>query len=298
MFADDTTLSSFGKNIDTIKQKIQEDLSTITEWLKFNRLVINLSKTHVMHFPTTNRKLELTKNDHIMFNHEKINFVESTKLLGVVIDQRLKFNEHIKNVCKKVNSTILLVNSNHLFPTKFRTTLFKLFIIPNYDYCGSLFMKLHNKKDIEKIDKNFKKSIRRLLKINLFEKSLADQYKSLLNFNILPYLYRSFYHYCTFLFNLESNENIEFSKKFIKNDRPSNSLYYKETGSGSNFNKYSLILVGTKLLNYFYKLNSKLEKDKKFFFGSNCKFKNFLKHNISKLYTDTLYITYSGNNIN
>ena len=231
-----------------------------------------------MHFPTTNRKLELTKNDHIMFNQEKINFVESTKLLGVILDQRLKFNEHIKNICKKVNSTTtLLVNSNHLFPTKFRTTLFKLFIIPNYDYCGSLFMKLHNKKYIEKIDKNFKKSIRRLLKINLFEKSLADQYKSLLNFNILPYLYRTFYHYCTFLFNLKSNENIEFSKKFIKNDRPSNSLYYKETGSGSNFNKYSLILVGTKLLNYFYKLNSKLEKENKFFFGSNCKFKDFLK---------------------
>ena len=159
-------------------------------------------------------------------------------------------------------------------------------------------MKLHTKQDIEKIDKNFKKSIRRLLKINLFEKSLTDQYNSLQKFNILPYLYRSFFHYCTFLFSLKSNENIEFSKKFVKNNRPSNSLYYKETGFGSNFNRYSLILVGTKLLNHLYKDNSKVKEQKdKFFFGSNCKFKNYIKRNISRLYNETQSITYSGKNI-
>ena len=46
LFADDTTLSSEGKNVEEIKCNLQEDLITITTWLKFNRLIINLSKTH------------------------------------------------------------------------------------------------------------------------------------------------------------------------------------------------------------------------------------------------------------
>jgi hypothetical protein len=169
LFADDTTLVIDGKNIPEAKRKLQQDLTIITDWLKYNRLIINLSKTHMMHIPTTLKKLDHTKNSTIEFNGESIKFIESTRLLGVMIDNRLRFNEHIKKICNKVNSTTsLLAKSSHLFPKNFRTVLFKLFIIPNFDYCGTLFMKLQSQRGIDKLEKNYNKSIRRILKINLF----------------------------------------------------------------------------------------------------------------------------------
>ena len=69
--------------------------------------------------------------------------------------------------------------------------------------------------------------MRRLLKTNLFGKSLIDQYNSLIKF----------YHFCNFLFNLKSNHNIEFSKKLTVNPGHNSSLYYKESGTGSQFNR-------------------------------------------------------------
>lgn len=39
-------------------------------------------------------------------------------------------------------------------------------------------------------------------------------------------------------------------------------------GSGSDFNKYSLMLVGIKLLNYFYKLDTKSPIDSIFFIST------------------------------
>ena len=78
-------------------------------------------------------------------------------------------------------------------------------------------MKTQSKKDNDRLDKSFKKSIKRLLNINLFEKSLSEQYNTLIHYNLLPYVYRAFVHYCIFIFNLKSNMNTELRKKFILN---------------------------------------------------------------------------------
>ena len=61
LFADDTTFVIDGKDITELKKKLEHDIAIITDWLKFNRLVINILKTHIMHVPTSLRKLELTK---------------------------------------------------------------------------------------------------------------------------------------------------------------------------------------------------------------------------------------------
>ena len=74
---------------------------------------------------------------------DNVEFVEETKLLGVVIDHKLKFTAHINHLCKKANSKAYLIKKSlFLFNFKFRVLLFKLFIIPHFDYCASLFIYL------------------------------------------------------------------------------------------------------------------------------------------------------------
>ena len=139
----------------------------------------------------------------------QIPFVKSVKMLGVIIDDGLKFDGQIKNICKKVNSkTSLLARSSYLFPDSFKPILFKLFIQPHFDYCGTVFMHFSNKAILEKLDRCFVKSVLRLIKINLFGLDQSLQYAKLRHYNILPMRIRQFFHFCTFLFTLFKTNNI------------------------------------------------------------------------------------------
>ena len=47
LFADDTNLFRGGKNIDDIHNEISHDLDSISEWLKSNKLSLNIKKKHI-----------------------------------------------------------------------------------------------------------------------------------------------------------------------------------------------------------------------------------------------------------
>ena len=48
IFADDTCLYHHSSNISLLKEAINEDLTHVDNWLKGNRLLINVMKTHSM----------------------------------------------------------------------------------------------------------------------------------------------------------------------------------------------------------------------------------------------------------
>ena len=65
LFADDTNLFASGTNIIQLQDAVTNDLNSIAEWLKVNRLSLNIKKTHFMIFskwkqpqPDVNIKIE------------------------------------------------------------------------------------------------------------------------------------------------------------------------------------------------------------------------------------------------
>ena len=54
LFADDTNLFCSGSDVKTLENNINNELSQISLWLKFNKLSLNITKTHYMVF--TSRK--------------------------------------------------------------------------------------------------------------------------------------------------------------------------------------------------------------------------------------------------
>ena len=61
MFADDTTLHTFGKNLTDISNNLQDSLSAVSEWCKSNSMILNGSKTKSMLISASN-KHQLTTN--------------------------------------------------------------------------------------------------------------------------------------------------------------------------------------------------------------------------------------------
>jgi ribonuclease P/MRP protein subunit RPP40 len=181
LFADDTTISAAGESYGEACRIIAIDLELICTWLSHNRLVVNWSKTnHMLIGSSTNDASLLAINGNTL---ERLN---SVKLLGVEIDSQLKFEKQINVLCSKVNKKAYLISRRFfLFDIKFRTTLFKLFIIPHFEYCSSLFYNTYSSITAT-LFKCFKKNLKLFLNIDIHNKDLHMQLSVLQPFNILP----------------------------------------------------------------------------------------------------------------
>ena len=116
MYADDTTLYSQFDNAEIanhdIEFKINNELSNINDWLKINKLALNIKKYKYMistKAHTAPKKLEL-KIDNI--NIEYVNFLN---FLGLTIDSHLTWENHtinVSNKCLRIIGTLTLSYSS------------------------------------------------------------------------------------------------------------------------------------------------------------------------------------------
>ena len=97
LFADDTNLFISGHDIETLCNKINEDLEKIKEWLSANKLSLNVMKTHHMVFTSRNKSVS---DIDIRINNLSIERVYVTKILGILIDSQLNWKHHIEYTCK------------------------------------------------------------------------------------------------------------------------------------------------------------------------------------------------------
>lgn len=101
LFADDAVLILFDDNIDNLKRNVQGDIDAIASWLSSNKLTLNSKKTKCMlikyHQTTTN-----TQEFKITIDGNIIERVSSFKYLGITIQENLKWNMHVDNICGKL----------------------------------------------------------------------------------------------------------------------------------------------------------------------------------------------------
>ena len=107
IYADDTTLSSSADievTPQAISENLQKDLEETRVWSIKNKMVLSDSKTKCM--LVTGKRLESKFSDncslHLKLNGTEIKQVNSQKLLGVTIDNKLSFDDHIERLCKKL----------------------------------------------------------------------------------------------------------------------------------------------------------------------------------------------------
>lgn len=97
LFADDTMLVVKSKDVSDAIRKLNDDLKKIENWLNENKLSLNKSKTNYMMLSRGNINDNL---DDVMIEQTKIDRVNSIKYLGIILVDKLNFQEQI-NVCAK-----------------------------------------------------------------------------------------------------------------------------------------------------------------------------------------------------
>lgn len=102
LFADDSTIifTDDDKNSENMyENKINLTLEKTVEWLTCNNLILNINKTNIMQFLNINNP-----DIFVQLNGEEIKEVDSTKFLGLHVDSNLNWDNHVQNLCKKLNS--------------------------------------------------------------------------------------------------------------------------------------------------------------------------------------------------
>jgi hypothetical protein len=99
LFVDDTLIYIAADTLEKVVDKMNEDLASLAVWLCHNKLKLKISKTKYMVISfRKNIKKELVQ----IKIGEELECVESIKYLGVIIDEKLKFDKNILAIQKKV----------------------------------------------------------------------------------------------------------------------------------------------------------------------------------------------------
>ena len=89
----------------------------------------------------------MTKINHstLTFNDNPVHQVALQKHLGIFLDCKLNFEEHLKTIVNKINKTIgLLCKFQNFLPRKSLLTIYKSFIQPHFDYADIIYDQTYN----------------------------------------------------------------------------------------------------------------------------------------------------------
>jgi len=132
LFADDTTIYTSSSDIQYMFNVMNENLECLTDWFRANKLSLNISKTNYMLFSNVNHNIQ-TQN--LQISGQTIYQVKNTKFLGINLDDKLKWDVHIKSVKSRISSSLFIMNKvKHFVPMKTLRTLYYSIVYPYLIY--------------------------------------------------------------------------------------------------------------------------------------------------------------------
>ena len=89
MCADDTSLYHMSNDVSKLESAFNEDLELLDNWLKGNKLSLNVAKTKSMLICTESRRKILNSNDdtlNLLIRDRELESVDVIKYLGMHVD--------------------------------------------------------------------------------------------------------------------------------------------------------------------------------------------------------------------
>ena len=134
-WADDISRHACDNSLESLILRLEHDSLLVIEWFEANCMKLNTDKCHLL---LSGYKPEWK---WAMVGKEKIWESQCEKLLGVIIDKNLNFNDYLREVCLKTGRKITALGRlcRYINLDK-RKTLFKAFIQSQFAYCPLVWM--------------------------------------------------------------------------------------------------------------------------------------------------------------
>ena len=222
LFADDTCLFSSGSNLNSLIDIINSELISVNNWLKANKLSLNVEKTSYIVF-TRKKKIPPDISD-IEMDSFQLNRVTNIKFLGFNITYNLSWQMHIHYLINKIDKLkgILYITRKSLSQSS-KVLIYYTLIYSNIIY-GNILWGGAPKSLVNKLFISQKKIIRTIMNVNNREHTnalfLQLQMLKVNEINILctcVFVFKSLngmvfpFDYFHFNFNFNSNYNLRNS---------------------------------------------------------------------------------------
>ena len=138
-YADDhAIIHSFSPDNNNIKQITEEDIGKIKTWMEEGQLKMNDGKTEFIVIGTSS-SLWINTLDSIGIGNTKIHQSSKMKFLGVFLDEKLSFKDHIQNRSKKANYNLrLITNIQKYIDIDTMKMLLCTLVLSQLDYVNSI----------------------------------------------------------------------------------------------------------------------------------------------------------------
>ena len=153
-FADDTCIiyanQTSSNKIKTLETILNTELKCAVDWLKANRLSLNVKKSKLLIFHSKRKKIDY-ESFSIKLGGSKLTPVKNVKYLGVMIDNFLSWDDHIIDLSKALSrSNGILAKLRHYIPKKSLLTVYYAIFHSKLLY-GSLVWSQSTSANINKI---------------------------------------------------------------------------------------------------------------------------------------------------
>ena len=161
LYADDANIIITGDTIGQVCADYYDVTKLLLRWVQDNELLLNVKKTNYMIFT---RKRSIDKNAiSLKLGNASIERTHVAKFLGVLIDDKLKWDHHILAVRHKMSRYIGTIHKiKHMLPMKCRLLTFNSLVMSHLNYC-SLVWGATNKSKIDRIFSMQKKAVRAIM---------------------------------------------------------------------------------------------------------------------------------------
>ena len=152
--ADDTTLYASDLELKTLMRNLEHDSHLAIEWFESNYMKLNTDKCHLL--------IAGTKSEFIYakIGTDCIGESREERLLGVTIDNKLKFGTHITGLCKMAHKKLsALIRYTGILNFEKRRKLMKSFIESQFSYSPLTWM-FHDRNLEHKINRVHERALR------------------------------------------------------------------------------------------------------------------------------------------
>ena len=201
-YADDKGLLYNGKKWDNLIKEITYDAMKIFKWFENNGLTVNFNKTYCIFFgcrfdciPKSN---SIDIKDRDSNNVINIKVVNQVKYLGVIMDSRMKWKIHIREVLKKTRYMVhSFINLREIFSPHYLKIIYKSLFVSVWNYAILVWGGTHKSiiKPLEILKKKIIKII--LFKPKTYATEILYNIFDVLNVNkmctisIIKYIYKN-----------------------------------------------------------------------------------------------------------
>ena len=133
LYADDSVIYCSDTSPDNMQSRLNEDLQRLTQWFCTNKLSINVLKCKFMLLGHSSRYGDFSSLS-LSISGEDLERVDCYKYLGITLNQRLSWEDHVSNIASKIRKRIsILSRIKYMLPISVRLTFYNTMIKPIFE---------------------------------------------------------------------------------------------------------------------------------------------------------------------